>query len=70
MNYYRNTGRQMTNPAQWRHNVDIYIPETAKEHHVLVVVNNGINYEKAQIPCSKPVDFTSCAKIPASIARI
>lgn len=37
----------MVTPAQWRHNVDIYIPETAKEHHALVVVNNGINYEKA-----------------------
>ncbi|ELJ1046934.1 hypothetical protein QYT92_000215 [Salmonella enterica] len=32
----------MVTPAQWRHNVDIYIPETAKEHHALVVVNNGI----------------------------
>lgn len=29
----------MVTPAQWRHNVDIYIPETAKEHHALVVVN-------------------------------
>ncbi|EBL5149042.1 hypothetical protein GN85_02905 [Salmonella enterica subsp. enterica serovar Dublin] len=35
----------MVTPAQWRHNVDIYIPETAKEHHALVVVNNGINYD-------------------------
>lgn len=36
----------MVNPAQWRHNVDIYIPEKAKERHALVVINNGINYEK------------------------
>lgn len=57
----------MVTPAQWRHNVDIYIPETAKEHHALVVVNNGINYEKGiQIP-SKPVDFTQ--QTLASIAR-
>ncbi|ECK3029387.1 PhoPQ-regulated protein, partial [Salmonella enterica] len=48
----------MVNPAQWRHNVDIYIPEKAKERHALVVINNGINYEKGvQIP-SKSVDFT------------
>ncbi len=38
------------------YNVDIYIPETAKEHHALVVVNNGINYIKAQIT-GKPGDF-------------
>lgn len=57
----------MVTPAQWRHNVDIYIPETAKEHHALVVVNNGINYEKGvQIP-SKSVDFTQ--QTLASIAR-
>lgn len=57
----------MVTPAQWRHNVDIYIPETAKEHHALVVVNNGINYEKGvQIP-SKPVDFTQ--QTLASISR-
>ncbi|EAQ0536891.1 PhoPQ-regulated protein, partial [Salmonella enterica] len=57
----------MVTPAQWRHNVDIYIPETAKERHALVVVNNGINYEKGvQIP-SKAVDFTQ--EILANIAR-
>lgn len=57
----------MVTPAQWRHNVDIYIPETAKEHHALVVVNNGINYEKGvQIP-SKAGDFPQ--ETLASIAR-
>lgn len=57
----------MVTPAQWRHNVDIYIPETAKEHHALVVVNNGINYEKGvQIP-SKAGDFPQ--ETLASISR-
>lgn len=31
----------MVTPAQWRHNVDIYIPETAKEHHALVLGFNA-----------------------------
>ncbi|ELP5676955.1 PhoPQ-activated pathogenicity-related family protein [Salmonella enterica] len=57
----------MVTPAQWRHNVDIYIPETAKQRHALVVVNNGVNYEEGVQINSKPVDFTQ--EILASIAR-
>lgn len=57
----------MVTPAQWRHNVDIYIPETAKEHHALVVVNNGINYEKGVQITGKPGDFPQ--ETLASIAR-
>ncbi|EJJ4224938.1 PhoPQ-activated pathogenicity-related family protein [Salmonella enterica] len=48
----------MVIPAQWRHNVDIYIPERAKKRHALVVVNNGINYEKGLQIHSKSIDFT------------
>lgn len=57
----------MVTPAQWRHNVDIYIPETAKQRHALVVVNNGVNYEEGVQINSKPVDFTQ--ETLASIAR-
>lgn len=57
----------MVTPAQWRHNVDIYIPETAKEHHALVVVNNGINYDKGVQITGKPGDFPQ--ETLASIAR-
>lgn len=57
----------MVTPAQWRHNVDIYIPETAKEHHALVVVNNGINYDKGVQITGKPGDFPQ--ETLASISR-
>lgn len=57
----------MVTPTQWRHNVDIYIPETAKEHHALVVVNNGINYDKGVQITGKPGDFPQ--ETLASIAR-
>ncbi|HCB5733038.1 TPA: PhoPQ-regulated protein, partial [Salmonella enterica subsp. salamae serovar 42:r:-] len=57
----------MVTPAQWRHNVDIYIPETAKERHALVVVNNGINYENGVQIASKSVDFPQ--ETLANIAR-
>lgn len=37
------TPHGIVTPQDWRHEVDIYIPEAAKEKHALVVINNGIN---------------------------
>lgn len=37
----------MVTPAQWKHDVDIYIPTNALPGRALLVANNGINYADA-----------------------
>ncbi|QXY85523.1 PhoPQ-regulated protein [Salmonella bongori] len=54
-------------PAQWRHNVDIYIPEMARQRYALLVVNNGINDHKHIQLHNNTIDFTQDTL--ASIAR-
>lgn len=57
----------MVTPVQWRHNVNIYIPELAKKQRALVVVNNGTNYIKGMYTLSTPTDFSE--ETLTSIAR-
>lgn len=33
----------VVSPEKWQHEVDVYIPDAAREKHALVVINNGIN---------------------------
>ncbi|HCL5272441.1 TPA: PhoPQ-regulated protein, partial [Salmonella enterica] len=54
-------------PVQWRHNVNIYIPDLAKKERALVVINNGINYANGMHTLSTPTDFSEGTL--ASIAR-
>lgn len=57
----------MVKPVQWRHNVNIYIPDLAKKERALVVINNGINYANGMHTLSTPTDFSEGTL--ASIAR-
>lgn len=44
-------------PALWQHEVDIYIPDSAREKDALVVVNNGSNNNGLGSP-EAPTDFS------------
>ncbi|MBS0908092.1 PhoPQ-activated pathogenicity-related family protein [Tatumella sp. JGM118] len=44
-------------PERWQNGVDIYIPESARETHALVVINNGSNNKGSGIP-AEPTNFT------------
>ncbi|HAK5293674.1 TPA: PhoPQ-regulated protein [Salmonella enterica] len=57
----------MVEPRQWRHNVNIYIPKLAKKQRALVVINNGVNYERNMNIRSIPTDFSE--KTLENIAR-
>lgn len=58
----------LVQPAQWQHNVDIYLPaHPVKSQHALMVVNNGTNYPNGII---KPNEHNEISpEMLASIAR-
>lgn len=41
-------------PADWRHTVDIYVPDNALKSRALLIVNNGINIGDAKNPLNLP----------------
>jgi len=47
----------LVSPAQWKHSVDIYIPENALHGQALLVANNGTPHA-AQNNAADPTDFT------------
>ncbi|MGG2142783.1 PhoPQ-activated pathogenicity-related family protein [Symbiopectobacterium sp. RP] len=58
----------LVQPAQWQHNVDIYLPaHPIKSQHALMVVNNDINYPNGIIKANVHNEFSP--DMLASIAR-
>ncbi|KMW74604.1 PhoPQ-regulated protein [Photorhabdus luminescens subsp. luminescens] len=54
-------------PAEWQHNVDIFIPDHPLSQRALVIVNNGTNYNSGSEAPVLPTDFS--ATTLAAIAR-
>ncbi|MCW7762778.1 PhoPQ-activated pathogenicity-related family protein [Photorhabdus luminescens] len=54
-------------PAEWQHNVDIFIPDHPLSQRALVIVNNGTNYNSGSKAPVLPTDFS--ATTLAAIAR-
>ncbi|NHB91130.1 PhoPQ-activated pathogenicity-related family protein [Photorhabdus cinerea] len=54
-------------PAQWQHDVDIFIPEHPISQRALIVVNNGTNYNSESEAPILPTDFNVTTL--AAIAR-
>ncbi|MET3106852.1 PhoPQ-activated pathogenicity-related protein [Oxalobacteraceae bacterium GrIS 2.11] len=57
----------MVLPAQWKHDVDIYIPADARTGSALLVVNNGLNVPGAQQDIQSASDLTETTAL--SIAQ-
>ncbi|KAB0490065.1 PhoPQ-activated pathogenicity-related family protein [Pseudomonas vancouverensis] len=45
-------------PEQWKHDVDIYIPQNAARGQAVLVANNGTNIPASNKTTSDPTDFT------------
>lgn len=48
----------LVSPVQWKHDVDIYIPDNALHGQALLVANNGTPYAHGQRSSAGPTDFT------------
>lgn len=48
----------LVSPEQWKHSVDIYIPQNALHGQALLVANNGTNIPAGNKAKSEPTDFT------------
>ena len=48
----------LTSPEQWKHDVDIYIPDNALHSQALLVANNGTNIPSDKKSTTEPTDFT------------
>lgn len=48
----------LVSPKQWKHDVDIYIPDNATHGQALLVANNGTNIPSDNKAISEPTDFT------------
>ncbi|HEN3566347.1 TPA: PhoPQ-regulated protein [Yersinia enterocolitica] len=47
----------LVSPAEWQHEVEIFIPENSPSKRALVIINNGTNHGTETIPPSGPTDF-------------
>lgn len=59
--------QSLTAPADWRHDVTLYIPDDALPGSALIVANNGISQPLPGNPAHGPTDFTE--DIALAIAR-
>lgn len=49
---------ELVTPNEWRHTVDIYVPDNALKKRALVIVNNGLNIGNGKDIPKAPSDFS------------
>ena len=57
----------LVHPEQWKHDVDIYIPDNALHGQALLIANNGTPYDHGQKNSAGPTGFTE--KMALEVAR-